>query len=177
MKGAWVFVVGASGAGKDSVIASAQQFLDGRPDIVFSRRLVTRPVQSGSDHEPVTQACFLALQQAGGLHWHWQAHGFHYGIAQAYAEDVQAGRLVVVNGSRHHVSEMRGCAEVRVVEIAADPALLAERLWQRGRDSGRAVADRLARNARLTTVQADVVILNQAALAQAGKRLADYLSG
>jgi len=49
MSGKWVFVCGPSGAGKDSVLAWASDHLAGRRDIVFARRMVTRPMQPGSD--------------------------------------------------------------------------------------------------------------------------------
>jgi ribose 1,5-bisphosphokinase len=177
MSGAWIFVCGPSGAGKDSVIASARKALSARQDIVFARRMVTRPAQHGSDHEPVTEADFLALLRAGGLSWHWQAHGFYYGISQAYAGDVQAGRSVVVNGSREHVNSLAPSPRLRVVQVTADPHQLAERLAQRGRDAAGAVIERLARNTRFTGMPADCVIVNDAELAVAGRRLADYLAG
>ena len=65
MSGAWVFVCGASGAGKDSVMAWAQQRLAKRPDIVFSRRMVTREAKPGADDTPITLAQFDALRMAG----------------------------------------------------------------------------------------------------------------
>ena len=176
ISGRWVFICGPSGAGKDSVIASAQQTLADRSDIVFARRIVSRPMQVGSDHDPLTPADFLALQQAGGLRWHWQAHGFDYGIAQHYANDVQAGRSVVVNGSRAHVLDLPPSSDIRWVQISAEPERLAARLLQRGRDGAAAVAERLARNTRFSAMQADCVIVNDADLASAGQRLADYLS-
>lgn len=176
MRGAWIFVCGPSGAGKDSVIASARQTVSSRKDIVFARRMVTRPAQPGSDHDPVAEPDFLALLQASGLRWHWQAHGFYYGIAQHYAADVQAGRRVVVNGSRAHVNDLPPSPELRVVQITADQEQLAARLAQRGRDAASAVTERLARNTRFTGMQADCVIVNDAELALAGQRLADYLT-
>jgi len=176
MSGAWIFVCGPSGAGKDSVIASARQAVSSRKDIVFARRVVTRAVQAGSDHDPVTESDFLSLVRSGGLHWHWHAHGFYYGIAQHYAADVQAGRLVVVNGSRAHVKDLPPSPDVRVVQIIADPDRLAARLMQRGRDTSSAVAERLARNRRFTSMKADRVIVNDAELAVAGQLLADYLA-
>lgn len=176
MSGAWVFVCGASGAGKDSVIASAAQSVFVRQDVVFARRLVTRAVHPGSDHDPVSESDFQLLLRAGSLRWHWQAHGFCYGIAQHYAADVAAGRLVVVNGSRAHVSELQRSPGLQVVEITAAPDQLAARLTQRGRDTSNAVADRLERNRRFASMQADCVIVNDAALAVAGQRLADYLA-
>lgn len=175
MSGAWIFVCGPSGAGKDSVIASARQALSGRQDIVFARRMVTRPAQHGSDHEPVAEADFLALLRDGALSWHWQAHGFYYGISRRYADDVLAGRSVVVNGSREHVNSLAPSPGLRVVQVTADQNQLADRLAQRGRDAASAVTERLARNTRFTGMQADCVIVNDAELAVAGRRLADYL--
>lgn len=173
--GAWVFVCGPSGAGKDSVIAAARGMVSTRKDIVFSSRMVTRPAQPGSDHEPVSEPDFFSLQQAGALAWHWQAHGFHYGIARRYAQDVQEGRRVVVNASRAHVSDLPVSPDIRVVHINAGALQLHERLVQRGRDSTSAVASRLARNSRFAGMRADCVIVNDAELAAAARRLADYL--
>lgn len=176
MSGAWIFVCGPSGSGKDSVIASAQQMLGKNKNIVFSRRMVTRAVQSGSDHDPLTDLNFMALLQAGELAWHWQAHGFRYAVAQRYAADVEAGRLVVVNGSRAHVQTLPASPNLRVVKISCDAHQLATRLAQRGRDSSAAVAQRLARNKQLMALHADYEVANNAELAVAGQALANYLS-
>lgn len=176
MSGAWVFVCGPSGSGKDSVIEFARQALGNRQDIVFARRMVTRAAQPGSDHDPVKDLAFAELRQLGGLCWHWQAHGFAYGIARHYAGAVQAGSLVVVNGSRAHVNSLPRSAQVRVVQISVDPDRLAARLAQRGRDTASAVAERLARNAYFTGMQADRVIANNGELAIAGGQLVDYLA-
>jgi len=175
MSGAWIFVCGPSGAGQDSVIASARHHLSGQEGIVFARRMVTRPLQAGSDHDPVTEQDFHGLVSTGGLRWHWQAHGFHYGIAQHYAAQVQAGRLVVVNGSRAHVRELAPSPDLRIVHVTASPGQLAARLTQRGRDASSAVAERLARNTGFIDMAADCVIVNDAELSAAGQRLADYL--
>jgi ribose 1,5-bisphosphokinase len=176
MSGAWVFVCGPSGSGKDSVIEFARQALGNRQDIVFARRMVTRAAQPGSDHDPVTDLALAELRQLGGLCWHWQAHGFAYGIARHYAGAVQAGSLVVINGARAHVNSLPRSPQVRVVQISADPDRLAARLAQRGRDTASAVAERLTRNAYFTGMQADRVIANNGELAIAGGQLADYLA-
>ena len=187
MNGKWIFICGPSGVGKDSVIAWAQQTLLTQTEIVFARRIVTRDTQAGSDHDPMTESDFLLLRKNGGLAWHWEAHGFSYGIAQHYAAQVKAGHRVVVNGSRAHVNTLHrslslcqqlleGLEVVEVVEITADPAKLATRLQLRGRDSATAVTERLTRNGRFTPVNADCVIANDGALSVAGQRLADYLT-
>lgn len=176
MKGSWVFVCGPSGSGKDSVIDFARQAIGARPGLVFSRRMVTRDVQAGSDHDPVTPAAFNELAQSGELCWHWHAHGFGYGIARHYADLVEAGGTVVVNGSRAHVNGIATSPQVRVVQISASPELLASRLAQRGRDAATAIGDRLARNGQFAGLRSDLVIVNDGPLALAGQQLADYLS-
>ena len=176
MSGNWIFVCGPSGAGKDSVIASAQQRLAQRKDILFARRVVTRPVQPGSDHDALTEQDFLGLLEGGGLRWHWQAHGFYYGIEERYAADVQAGSRVVVNGSRAHFLGLAPSPTIRMVQITTQPQELAIRLAQRGRDSPSAVSARLHRNALFADIKADYEIVNDASLAIAGQCLADYLT-
>jgi phosphonate metabolism protein PhnN/1,5-bisphosphokinase (PRPP-forming) len=158
-------------------MAYAQQALAARADIVFARRFVTRPVHAGSDHDALTAAAFAALVQTGGLSWHWQAHGFSYGIASRYGDAVEAGQFVVVNGSREHVHGLPAEPDRHVVHITADPQALARRLLQRGRDSAQAVARRLERNAGFDGMSADCVIVNDAELADAGRQLVDYLAG
>ena len=175
MSGAWIFVCGPSGAGKDSVLAWAQQALSAHRNIVFARRLVTRNLQPGSDHDSLSGEDFQTLLQNGELRWHWQAHGFHYGIDMRYDADVQAGHLVLVNGSRAHVADLVPSTLLRVVQITASPSTLAARLTQRGRDTPSAVTERLVRNAHSTALDADCVITNEADLPAAGQRLVDYL--
>ena len=177
MSGLWVFVCGPSGAGKDSVIRWATEHLQNRQDVVFARRMITREKHPGSDHDVVTREQFAHLADTGGLAWHWRTHGFAYGISANYACDVAAGRVVVVNGSREHVHALplTRLQSVRVVQIEASPTHLAERLAQRSRDTAQEVADRLARNAHFSDLRAHCTIVNQSALADAGRQLVDYL--
>lgn len=177
MKGQWVFVCGPSGAGKDSVIGWAATHLVDRADIVFARRMVTRLPWPGSDHEAVTPKQFGSLAEAGGMAWHWDAHGFRYGIEARYRAEVQSGRVVVVNGSREHALAVAAQPQIKVVQILADPDQVASRLAQRGREAPHDISRRLARNALFSDLRADHTILNQGALANAGRQLVDYLVG
>lgn len=177
MSGLWVFVCGASGAGKDSVLAWATEQLRDNPRIVFARRMVTRPTHPGSDHDVVTHDQFAQLQLTDALAWHWQAHGFAYGIAAHYADCVQSGDVVVVNGSREHASALCDHSNVRVVEIVADMAEISRRLQNRGRDAPHEVAHRIARNAEFSALRSDCTIINAQSLAEAGQELVQYLQG
>jgi len=175
MSGAWVCVCGPSGAGKDSVIAWAREQLAGDSRIIFARRFVTRPAQPGSDHEPIAPPDFDALLQREQLAWHWQAHGFGYGVARRYAHQVTWGRVVVVNGSREHAARLGARPGVHRVLIEAGADQLAERLRRRARDAPESIERRLARNGRFAHLDAQLVITNHGELSQAGARLKDYL--
>jgi ribose 1,5-bisphosphokinase len=175
IRGVWVFVCGPSGAGKDSVIAWARARLAERRDIVFARRMITRPPQQGSDHEAVSTAHFEHLAATGGIAWQWQAHGFRYGVSMRYARDVEQGRIVVVNGSREHALSLPSAGHLRRVSICASPEKLAARLRQRGRDAPEALAERRSRDEQLAAFSADLEIVNDAHLDDAGARLQAWL--
>jgi len=175
MRGSWVLVCGPSGAGKDSVLAWAQQALRGHPRICFARRLVTRPLAPGSDHDPVDAPGMAALRRAGALAWSWQAHGYEYGVRSEYAQRVRAGQLVVVNGSREHARTVGRRPDLRCVLVTASPGVLRARLHARGREDLQAISQRVARNAELPAPCADCVIVNDDALEQAGAALRGYL--
>lgn len=162
-----VVVVGASGAGKDSVMAG---WLAGLPEPVRpwrARRTITRAAHARSeDHEPVTTARFDALLDRGAFAFHWSAHGLRYGIRHDELAPLIDGRWVVLSGSRAHLPELLAAApRAWVVSIDAPAGLRAGRLLDRGREADAAVAERLRRE--LEPVRADLRILNDGPLQQA----------
>ena len=175
MSGCWIFVCGASGAGKDSVMRWAEMSLSDNANIVFSRRMVTRPEMSGSDHDEITISAFENQAALGGFAWQWQAHGFHYGIDAKYASLVAAGHIVVVNGSREHAQQLELNDQIRIVQIDLSAVDLEARLIQRGRESRQKIAERLARNQRFPDMTVHHRIVNDGELAVAGKLFANYL--
>lgn len=174
MSGLWVFVCGPSGAGKDSVLAWSRRALAARSDIVFARRLITRPAHPGSDHDPIDPDDHAFLADSAAFAWHWEAHGLGYGVPMRYARQVAWGRIVVVNGSRAHAQAVTPSSLVRRVLVTAPHAQLADRLRRRGREEAAAIAARLARNAHVS-LDADLVIHNDTEVAAAGARLCQFL--
>ncbi len=175
MSGCWVLVCGPSGAGKDSVIAWAREALAPYKHICFAPRLVTRPSLAGSEHEEISPGTMQGLRERGALAWEWQAHGHQYAIRAEYARRVEAGEVVVVNGSREHAGSLAGRRDVRCVLVTAPPAVVQQRLLARGREPAAAVSRRMARNGALPQLRADHVIHNDAGLEAAGSALRDYL--
>jgi ribose 1,5-bisphosphokinase len=168
------YVMGPSGAGKDSVLRFARARLTADRKVAFAHRYITRPAASGDEnHIALSDAEFKARRAAGLFAYDWQAHGFRYGIGIEIAAWRQAGFIVIVSGSREHFQKLQPRPpELRPVLIMASAALLGERLAGRGRENGSAVALRLQRAADYAIDDPTVVVIENAArLEEAGARL------
>lgn len=164
-----VYVIGPSGAGKDSVLQGLRETWPGAASAHWVRRTITRPPQAGGEqHEAVDPDTFSALREAGAFAMHWRANGLDYGVRSAELQPLNQGRWVFVNGSRAWLSSLRQqWPDATVVHIGASPAVLARRLQARGRESAEAVAERLARQIPLTLPADAIRIHNDHQLADA----------
>jgi len=144
--GSFFFVVGPSGAGKDSLIDGARQQLDPN-QFIFAKRTITRPADSGGEaHQACTEAEFTLLEQQGKFLITWQAHELSYGLPNTLLEALATGQHVIANGSRAMVAKLSArVPNLVVIEIGAPSEILAQRLSQRGRESAVDVAKRLVR--------------------------------
>lgn len=174
--GAFVAVVGASGVGKDALIAYVRERT---PDTVRSpRRTVTRPSGPGEEHDPVDEESFAAAVDSGAFAVHWRAHGLGYGIPAAVDRDVLAGRTVVVNVSRGVIGLLGARYErLVVVRVTVSDAVRAERLRARGREVGDAVTARMRRPDPAPDQHVDVEIDNDGPLERGGEALLRVVMG
>jgi phosphonate metabolism protein PhnN/1,5-bisphosphokinase (PRPP-forming) len=148
MAGRLVLVVGPSGAGKDSLLDGARVALARDSQFVFQRRDITRPADAGGEaHRAVTIDAFDSLKAASGYALDWRAHGLAYGIPIAINELMDAGKVVIVNGSRGVIAMARErYPNLAVIEVTAPPAVLAQRLAARGREDADSIQQRLERS-------------------------------
>jgi phosphonate metabolism protein PhnN/1,5-bisphosphokinase (PRPP-forming) len=138
--------VGASGAGKDTLLNGARRVLRGDTRFRFIRRVITRPPDpDGEDHESVSEAEF----RARGFALQWEAHGLLYGIPVEAFQCVASGSVAVANVSRLVLAEAAQRFPVHVIEVTAPASLLAQRLAHRGRESAANVELRLRRSVPL----------------------------
>ena len=176
--GVFVAVVGPSGAGKDSLISYARRRLGGEGAIEFVRRVVTRQSDGATeDHDSLAEEEFSAAEARGEFALSWRAHGLSYGLPARVDRGIESGHVMVANLSRAAIPALnRRYANVVIVEVMADPEILASRIAGRARESAGDVASRLARQARIDAGDATVVRLdNGGALEIAGERLVDLL--
>ncbi|MCF3158866.1 phosphonate metabolism protein/1,5-bisphosphokinase (PRPP-forming) PhnN [Pseudomonas juntendi] len=148
--GRLIFLMGPSGSGKDSILEASREQL-AAAGVEIARRVITRSAEArGEAAHGVTPQQFAALLAQGAFAMHWQANGLDYGIAVQVDAWLQAGRPVLVNGSRAYLAEARARhPELLAVLVEVSPEVLRERLLARGRETAAQVEQRLARNARL----------------------------
>jgi len=171
--GALIAVCGPSGAGKDTVLRSVQEMNKGRADIIFPRRIVTRPESVFEGHDSATEEQFSEMQAAGGFAFCWSAHGLRYALPATVDDHIRHGCCVVCNVSRAIVPELRSrYARTTAVLITAPLEILAARLAARGRVTDGTLSSRVARSAEVGhDLNPDIVIDNAGPIEAAARRL------
>ena len=158
-KGALVLVVGPSGSGKDTLIGLARSRLSKDLTYLFPRRVITRDAMvDAEDHDTMTVKAFEHAEAAGEFALSWGAHGLRYGITKTSVSAVEDGAIAIINVSRGVIpqAEKLGC-RITVLSIVCDPALLAERIAKRGRESADDIAARLKREAPIHVTSARLI--------------------
>ena len=150
--GAFIAVVGPSGAGKDTILGLAQQAFAGETRLRFARRVITRVSQvEAEDHDCLSETEFAAAEAAGAFCLTWGAHGLRYGLPATLADTCRHGTTVIANVSRRALAPATlRFDNVHVVEITAPRELLVQRIAGRGRESAGEIEARLARSVQLT---------------------------
>ncbi|MDB5989160.1 MAG: phosphonate metabolism protein/1,5-bisphosphokinase (PRPP-forming) PhnN [Herbaspirillum sp.] len=157
--GTFFFVVGPSGAGKDSLIDGARAALEASERFAFAQRVITRPAGApGEDHLAMDAAQFAAAEAAGSFLITWQAHGLHYGLPGTLLSALKSGKHVIANGSRAMVCALAGrVPRLVVIEVTAPPEVLAARIKGRGRETEDEIKQRLTR--QVDALPADIETL------------------
>lgn len=126
-----VLVVGPSCSGKDTLLRMAAAHFGGNVDVVFPRRVVTRPPGPWEDHATLDFDQFAEARQRGEFVLDWEAHELFYAIPRAEI----SGKIAVCNVSRTVIANaQQAFAQVRVVLVTAPIEVLNARLQARGRE-------------------------------------------
>jgi ribose 1,5-bisphosphokinase len=179
----FIAVVGQSGVGKDSVLAYGRQKLAGDARFVFPKRWITwlpepdeEKRKAGEDYVLVPDAEFQQLRGAGRFCLLWFAHGNSYGIPQEATAESAGWRIVIASLSRTALPQaLEFFPGLIVAEIWALPGTIAERSFDRGRDSVDEIARRLAREAPIGIARPIVRIGNEGPVELAGEVFVDLV--
>lgn len=171
-----IYVVGPSGAGKDSVLNWMRRHLLPTPSIHWARRTITRAARASDEvHEVVNEAQFLALHKRGSFALSWHANSLHYGVRTSELAPLDDGDWVFVNGSRACLEPT--CSRfpgLTVVHVTANPDTLRQRLLERGRETAAQVEARIQRTQTLQLPHA-LQVHNNGALEDAGRQFLKHL--
>lgn len=155
MSGVLLYVIGASGSGKDSLMSHARFQLAQDANVVFAHRYITRPADAGGEnHVALSEDEFEARVRRNLFPLHWHSHGLRYGIGCEMNHWLAKGLTVVLNGSRAYLHEAsRRYPELVPVLIEVSPEVLRERLQGRGRESADDIESRLKRAGEFASLQ------------------------
>jgi len=174
------YVMGASGAGKDSIMAYARQKMSENNPSVFCHRYITRAADAGGEnHIALTDREFENRKNHGCFAMCWQSHGNQYAIGVEIHTWMKAGLNVVVNGSRAYLNEaLMMFPDMIPVLISVSDDVLFDRLSVRGRESVQAINDRIQRSRSLVSITHPnlIVIENNGELTTAGDALVELIS-
>ncbi|MDP2759008.1 MAG: phosphonate metabolism protein/1,5-bisphosphokinase (PRPP-forming) PhnN [Sideroxyarcus sp.] len=155
MSGVLLYVIGASGSGKDSLISHARFKLAQDANVVFAHRYITRPQDAGGEnHVALSEDEFESRVARKLFPLHWHSHGLRYGVGSELNHWLAKGLTVILNGSRAYLHEAsRRYPELVPVLIEVSPAVLRERLRGRGRESAADIESRLQRAGEFESLQ------------------------
>ena len=175
-KGCLVYVMGPSGAGKDTLIDYARARVD-PARVIFARRFITRPAGAGGEnHIMLSEKEFDARRDAGLFALTWKSHGLWYGIGVEIDAWLARGLAVVVSGSRAAwpMAQAR-YSNLRGLVVDAPAEIRAARLTARRREDKRAVRARLERAVALPPGERLQLIYNVGPVAAAGEQFISFL--
>lgn len=179
MSGVLLYVIGASGSGKDSLMRYAREALAKNSGVVFAHRYITRPHDAGGEnHVALSEVEFQARVARNLFPLHWHSHGMRYGIGCELNHWLAKGLTVVLNGSRAYLPEAsRHYPELVPVVIEVSPEILRARLQGRGRETQADIDARLLRAGEFEKLQHARLLRfnNDAPLAETGPGFAELI--
>jgi ribose 1,5-bisphosphokinase len=173
-----IYVVGPSGAGKDSVLSWLRQHTPLTAPVHWARRTIDRPnvdLPNAEDHLSVDAETFGRMVTDGEFAMQWDANTHRYGIRSDELKHLSyPSWCVIVNGSRAHLpTAAMTFPALTVLHVTASTEVLRQRLLSRGRESEKAINARLMRTVPISIPAGSnlIEIVNNSTLDDAGADL------
>lgn len=172
------YVIGASGAGKDTLINYARSAINGTEKVIFAHRYITRPANVGNEnHIYLSKDEFKERIDSKLFALYWSSHEQFYGIGSEINHWLEQGFNVIVNGSREYLPTARQIyPDMIVVLIEANPKIIMERLYDRGRENAAEIEKRIKRTDEIINdFKGCIKIKNDGAIKDAGDELVNVI--
>lgn len=176
-----IYVVGPSGAGKDTLLSWLKSRVRTSSLLHWARRTIDRPPSTDSNaeqHESIDSIRFENLLKEGVFAMHWEANSHRYGIRFQEIAPLYQFKWVIVNGSRRYLPKAASqYPGMTILHITADQELLRKRLIDRGRESNQLIEERMRREVPIITPsQSNLIeIINNGSLESVGSLLLQRL--
>jgi ribose 1,5-bisphosphokinase len=173
-----IYMMGASGCGKDSLMLEARSRMPPEAPVVFAHRYITRPADAGGEnHVALSRTEFQMRLDRGLFALSWEGHGFSYGLGREIDLWMARGLSVVMNGSRQALpAALQIYPDLLPVLVTVPSEVLRQRLAERGREDADALQQRLERaNMAVAEVHGLVRFDNSGPLTEGGRALADLI--
>ena len=176
------YVIGASGAGKDSLLSYVREHLDHNANAIFAHRYITRPADAGGEnHVAISEEEFVQRKQRRCFAMSWYSHATYYGIGVEINHWLSQGLDVVMNGSRAFLSQAAQLYhELVPVLITVEAEVLRSRLEARGRETAAQIEERLFQAVKLEQGLYHprlIRVENNGAIEEAGEQLLKAICG
>lgn len=161
-----ILIVGASGAGKDTLLKSIKNNIEAN----FVTRYVTRMPDKNESNYYISKEDFLYLQKNDFFVSSWEAHSNIYGISHRSIKD----GINIISISRSTIKDFeKEFNDVTSIEIAIPKDMLYNRLINRGREDREAILKRIQRSEQKIEAKNLIYFDNSKPLEQSRK---DFLS-
>jgi len=173
------YIIGSSGAGKDSIMNYAKEKLGQEMPVLFAHRYITRPASDPTEnHIFLSEEEFAKRIKGQVFAMHWFSHGYYYGIGVEINAWLDQGFNVIINGSREYwpiAISLFPAMQTLMIEVKPD--ILRERLIKRGRESLEDIEKRMARNQKIGSDQIPCTrIWNNSSLEESGDEFIRIIS-
>ena len=157
MSGKLLYLVGASGSGKDSLLEGCRQRLKPEHGCFVAHRYITRAANiGGENHIHLSPEEFDMRANMGMFAMQWYSHSYSYGIGSEIDSWLAKGVNVVINGSREYLQiAMASYPNLIPVLVEVDEDSLHRRLSKRGRETEAEIMRRLARHREIVDSMPD----------------------
>lgn len=155
-----IYLIGASGAGKDTLLKNLRNNGTSTSKIIVAHRYITRPINVIDENYIYLSTEEFEDRKANGLFlFSWSSNGNNYGIGIEVLDWLNKGFSVVINGSREYLdTAMQIYQNIQPVLVEVEPSVLRKRLVERNRETPQQIESRIERAISLSTVSCDNLI-------------------